>query len=102
MKLQNLLSGTSLASLNDAYRDAVFEDALRRDALEQGIERRARLGEVCPDRTRETTRSIFAECKQARPQKKHRMHLQKSTGSIVVGVRVGTYTTCVCKHKVSF
>lgn len=100
MRLKDSLSGSSLAAVCNAYADARYMDALRKDAAEQTIERRERLGEVCPDGTRETTRQIFAVCKQARPQRRHRIHMEKSTGSIVIGVRVGTYTTCVCKHKV--
>ena len=48
---------------------------------------------------RETTSSIFADCKEQRMRKRVRENCTPSTGSIVCAVRVGTYTTCVCKHK---
>lgn len=48
---------------------------------------------------RETAGSIFADCKGYGVRKRVRANCTPSTGSIVVGVRVGTYTTCVCKCK---
>ena len=47
---------------------------------------------------------VFEQCRQARPKKKYRNTIFAEqcgrTGSVVVGVRVGQYTTCVCKHKI--
>lgn len=93
MELQNLLSGASFLALQNARMNAHFAAALKRDAREKQ-------GRICPRETRETTRSIFADGQQARPQKRSRVRMTRSTGSITVAVRVGTYTTCVCKHKV--
>lgn len=46
----------------------------------------------------ESTHEIFA-AGQTLPCRRKRFTHTAGTGSIVVGVRTGAYTTCVCKHK---
>ena len=47
----------------------------------------------------ESRREIFRAGQGQGVRKRVRANCTPSTGSIVVGVRVGTYTTCVCKCK---
>ena len=50
---------------------------------------------------RGTTKSIFRECQGQRVRKRVTARVRNSYGgSIVMGVRVGEHTTCVCKCKV--
>lgn len=51
------------------------------------------------EQRRESRREIFEAGKGTRMHKRVRANCAENTGSIVVGVRVGTFTTCVCKHK---
>lgn len=48
---------------------------------------------------RESRREIFRAGQGQRMRKRVTANCTPSTGSMVVGVRVGTYTTCVCKCK---
>ena len=48
---------------------------------------------------RESRQEIFRAGQGQGVRKRVRANCTPSTGSIVVGVRVGTYTTCVCKYK---
>lgn len=47
----------------------------------------------------ESCTEIFRECQGQRMRKKVRQNCTPSTGSVVMAVRLGTYTSCVCKHK---
>lgn len=48
---------------------------------------------------RESRQEIFRAGQGQGVRKRVRANCTPSTGSIVMGVRVGTYTTCVCKCK---
>lgn len=48
---------------------------------------------------RESRQEIFRAGQGFRVRKRVTANCTPSTGSMVVGVRVGTYTTCVCKCK---
>lgn len=48
---------------------------------------------------RESRQEIFRAGQGQGVRKRVRANCTPSTGSMVVGVRVGTYTTCVCKCK---
>lgn len=47
----------------------------------------------------EREKEIFSTCKGTRIRKRVHTNMGVKTGSILVGIRVGTHTTCVCKHK---
>ena len=47
----------------------------------------------------ESRQDIFRAGQGQGMRKRVRANCTPSTGSMVVGVRVGTYTTCVCKCK---
>ena len=47
----------------------------------------------------ESRQEIFRAGQGQRMRKRVTANCTPSTGSIVTAVRLGTYTTCVCKHK---
>lgn len=55
-------------------------------------------GRIVP--RRESRAEIFRAGQGQRMRKRVSANCTPSTGSIVTSVRLGAYTTCVCKHKV--
>ena len=89
-----------MAKLCDLLRDVPAEIVQARiwnmvDPL-QGRVPKKQGRSVCRQESRQ---EIFRAGQGQGVRKRVRANCTPSTGSIVVGVRVGTYTTCVCKCK---
>lgn len=89
-----------MAKLCDLLRDVPAELMQARiwhmvDPLQGRVSRQQ--GQTMP--RRESRQEIFRAGQGQGVRKRVRANCTPSTGSIVAAVRVGTYTTCVCKCK---
>ena len=103
-KLFDCIDVRSGLAMLELQREHQFEQAIARDRMhrkhDEKLARHSRLREQYEVRP-ESTRTIFAACKGQSTRKRQRTRIERSSGSITIAVRVGTYTACVCKHRVA-
>ena len=88
-KLAECLKGSLPAEFVSARIWSMVDPLQGRESKKQG--------RIVP--RRESRQEIFRAGQGQRVRRRVTANCTPSTGSIVTAVRVGTFTTCVCKHK---